>query len=48
MDLQKYQIDAMPNAVYYVPNFVSAEEEQELLQKVSRQKLSNMFIVVDQ
>jgi alkylated DNA repair protein alkB family protein 6 len=33
--LQKYKIDSLPPDFYYIPNFITVEEEASILQKVS-------------
>lgn len=35
--MEAYRITAAPPAMYYIPNFITQEEEQTILQKASRQ-----------
>lgn len=34
--LEVSRINALPSAAYYIPNFISDEEEQAILNKVAR------------
>jgi len=34
--LERYLIGGLPEGLYYIPNFLSPEEERSLLEKVSR------------
>ena len=36
IDLKDYQIEGIPNTCYYVPNFVTVEEEQAILLHVNK------------
>jgi hypothetical protein len=33
--LEKHRIDSLPEGLYYIPNFLSPEEQRSLLEKVS-------------
>ncbi|KAK5728689.1 hypothetical protein LTR15_001828 [Elasticomyces elasticus] len=32
--MEKFRVDALPSSMYYVPNFISAEEEASILQSI--------------
>lgn len=34
MKMEKYRITDAPSAMYYIPNFISEDEEQHILQNV--------------
>ena len=36
MELQDFRIDGIPNSCYYIPNFVTPEEEKVILQNVNK------------
>ena len=35
-NLQDFLVDGIPNTCYYIPNFVTPEEEQSILQNVNK------------
>ncbi|KAK5687501.1 hypothetical protein LTS10_001639 [Elasticomyces elasticus] len=34
--MEKYQVNALPSSMYYVPNFISAEEEASILESIAK------------
>lgn len=36
--LQDFKIENAPSSIYYIPNFITAEEEEILLQNVGHQR----------
>jgi hypothetical protein len=41
--LQAFRIAGLPSVFYYIPNFISSEEEASILQKVSLPQLILWF-----
>ena len=35
-NLKDFRVDGIPNTCYYIPNFVTLEEEQSILQNVNK------------
>ena len=36
IDIKTFRVDGIPSSCYYIPNFVTLEEEQALLQNVNK------------